>query len=431
MKPSHPERWCAIPLSNWSRAYDKYTGRYVKASLPRTTFPHQTFVLERDRIAVGLAKVDAWVARTGLVGDRPLVLELDEDALPRHRDHASGVGAYITEPAPRVRALWWVVDGLWVEALWEEVWALSWAVVHPTLRPWSDCVPRALSWLPVGHACQASCPFCFSKASVSELYREAPLVFHDPEPAAAKARAAGAVRAVVTGGGEPTLLKADLLARGMEGLARHLGRVTLITNGHLLSRASSGDRLSTLARWRDAGLSVLAVSHHAPSAEGAARLMGIRVDAGAVCAAASEVGLTARWVCVLQKGGVDDEASLEAYLDAAVEAGVPQINFKELYVSTPLESAWSDEPENRYASAHAVPLALVTDRARALGWREVDRLPWGAPIFEAVHKGCAIKVAAYTEPTVHWERSQGVARSWNMLADGQIKASLEDAESGV
>jgi hypothetical protein len=65
MTSPHPERWCAIPLSNWARAYDKYTGRFVKALLPRTTFPHQTFVLPRGGIAVGLAKVEAWVERAG------------------------------------------------------------------------------------------------------------------------------------------------------------------------------------------------------------------------------------------------------------------------------------------------------------------------------------------------------------------------------
>ena len=449
MTPSHPERWCVIPLSNWARAYDKYTGRYTKASLPKVSFPDRTFVLDAASLGVGVSKVRGWIARqgggvggaglggmadsgTGPARDIPVVLELDEDACPRRRDHASGVGAYIMAAAPRVRAVWWLDgDTLRAPAAPEEVWARSWAVVSPTLRPWGALVPRALSWLPVGHACQASCPFCFSKASVSEMYREAPLRFHDPGPVAARARAAGAVRAVITGGGEPTLLRQDLLLRGIGALAEHLGRVTLITNGHLLSRTAPGRRAETARAWKEAGLSVLALSHHAATPDRAAALMGLEVDAVGVVAAARQAGLTARWVCVLQRGGVEDGPTLDAYLDAAIAAGVEEINFKELYVSTPLESSWSAEPENLYAAAHGVPLSLVTDRAARDGWALVDRLPWGAPIYAARHRGAALRVAAYTEPTVHWERSRGIARSWNLMADGRVRASLEDAASEV
>ena len=40
-------------------------------------------------------------------------------------------------------------------------------------------------------------------------------------------------------------------------------------------------------------------------------------------------------------------------------------------------------------------------------------------------------MAAYTEPSVMWERENGLLRSWNMMSDGSVLASLEDAESVI
>ena len=42
-----------------------------------------------------------------------------------------------------------------------------------------------------------------------------------------------------------------------------------------------------------------------------------------------------------------------------------------------------------------------------------------------------IRVAAYTEPSLFWERSHGVARSWNLMSDGRCLASLEDRASEI
>jgi hypothetical protein len=57
------------------------------------------------------------------------------------------------------------------------------------------------------------------------------------------------------------------------------------------------------------------------------------------------------------------------------------------------------------------------------------RLPWGAPVFTGQVDGRDVRVAAYTEPSLFWERTRGVARSWNVMADGSCLASLEDRGS--
>ncbi|MGR5130705.1 hypothetical protein, partial [Photobacterium swingsii] len=55
--------------------------------------------------------------------------------------------------------------------------------------------------------------------------------------------------------------------------------------------------------------------------------------------------------------------------------------------------------------------------------------PWGAPVFAGEWAGRPMRIAAYTEPSLYWERTHGIARSWNVMADGRCYASLEDRAS--
>ena len=151
---------------------------------------------------------------------------------------------------------------------------------------------------------------------------------------------------------------------------------------------------------------------------------------------------------MLQKGGVEDAQSLEGYIDWAASTGVPevratlvdcgaplkapfdvQICFKELYVSSSHESVYHDLSSNQWSRRHQVPMSLVLDFANKHGWGLESTLPWGAPVFKGEWKGREMRVAAYTEPSVYWERTNGVCRSWNVMADGVCYASLEDRNS--
>jgi hypothetical protein len=114
-----------------------------------------------------------------------------------------------------------------------------------------------------------------------------------------------------------------------------------------------------------------------------------------------------------------------------VEQGVPELCFKELYVSTTLESAYHDNPENTWSRTHQVSLSLVPQFFEDAGFKVVHRLPWGAPVYEGMWNGKKLTVAAYTEPSLYWERVNGVARSWNIMASGQCLVSLEDLQSGL
>jgi hypothetical protein len=122
---------------------------------------------------------------------------------------------------------------------------------------------------------------------------------------------------------------------------------------------------------------------------------------------------------------------LEGYLEWAVSRGVEEICFKELYVSTSVESEYFDQAANNWSADNQISLRMIVDFAQDSGWELVHRLPWGAPIFEGLWRGRRVRVAAYTEPSLFWELTNGICRSWNLMADGRCLASLEDRESEV
>jgi hypothetical protein len=206
------------------------------------------------------------------------------------------------------------------------------------------------------------------------------------------------------------------------GLAARFPKTLLISNGAKLD-------LETLTSLREAGLTTLALSRHGANREDDARLMGLSVDSGAIAAVSRSLGLRTRAICVLQRAGIDDAAKVRAYVERSVAEGFAEVCFKELYVSSLAENPWAPSVVNAYCEQHQVPLTVVLSAMHAMGFLQTSTLPWGSPVFEGEVRGRAVKVAAYTEPSVGWERTQGLVRSWNALADGTCLASLEDPAS--
>jgi len=174
---------------------------------------------------------------------------------------------------------------------------------------------------------------------------------------------------------------------------------------------------------------VIAVSRHHRDERHNASLMKVANATPRVIAASRKAGLRTRLVCVLQRGSVDSVAAIADYVAWAETLGVDEVCFKELYVSTSEESLYHSLASNAWSAEHQVPLAHVLDWAAGAGFTVDHRLPWGAPVFSSRTR--AIKVAAYTEPSLFWERTHGLARSWNVMADGTCLASLEDRRSTI
>jgi molybdenum cofactor biosynthesis enzyme MoaA len=424
-------------LSNLARGYDKFARTYDKARIPESTFPQAFFLLGRDELQVGIGKAGHLPGKTGLAGDRLIAIETHAGEGELRPNTRTGLGRYVERGHIAVDAVHLVEPSGQLSGIaLEEACALSYRALTRGAPHFERIAPRSVSILPVARACQARCPFCFSKASVSSDTATAPIDWSRVREVLQTGAQRGAGRAVITGGGEPSLLAEASLARLIGEAAAVFPKVVLISNGHKWARLAEAERLEALGRLAGAGLSVLAVSRHHHRAERNAELMGLDTGSERLAATWSGnrprfPGLDLRWICVLQRGGIEDGESLAAYLDWAVSLGVEQLCFKELYVSTSVESEYHDRAANEWSARHQVPLRLILDFARAAGWTIRETLPWGAPVFQGWWRERPVRVAAYTEPSLLWELTSGVCRSWNLMADGRCLASLEDRNSEV
>jgi wyosine [tRNA(Phe)-imidazoG37] synthetase (radical SAM superfamily) len=424
-------------LSNLVRGYDKYARIYDKSNILESTYPNRFFLLSKDEIGVGIAKASRLLHKTGLLGDQLIALETHAGAEELYPNQGSGRGRFVERSYITLDAVHLVDDcGNLTSIRLEEACARSLRLHIQTKAQYEQLTPRSLSVLPVARACQAHCPFCFSKASISAETESKQIDWRRISEVLHQSRARGASRAVITGGGEPSLLGDCDLDRLIREAAAVFPKVVFISNGFKWGHMTDQARATALHDLDDAGLSVLAISRHHFDSEHNSSLMNLPTRSEAIARTWSTTlpnlrRLKLRWICVLQRGGINDRNSLEQYLDWAVEGGVEEICFKELYVSTSVESEYYDRASNDWSADNQVPLRLVLELAQDAGWSLVEQLPWGAPIFKGDWRGRRVRVAAYTEPSLLWELTNGICRSWNLMADGRCLASLEDRKSEV
>lgn len=424
-------------LSNFARGFDKYSCSYSKANIPESTYPDQFFLLRKDELEIGIEKASRLLDKLNIPGNGLLVLETSAARESLHANTRTGLGRYVESDRIRLTKLHQLNDASeLVRIELEDAVARSLALNEARFASYAEIRPRTISFLPVAQACQARCAFCFSKASISSQQRHAEPDWPRIKDWLTYAKRLGAERAVITGGGEPTLLPPDELVRLVATCRTHFDKVVLITNGHALATLAPRNRTEAIDRLHAAGLSVMAISRHHFDEAINTRLMGLFTPIEALIQTCREQHagwptLQMRLICVLQKGGIDSFASLSGYLDWAVQLGIQEICFKELYVSTSSESVYHDRQSNAWCRSHQVPLSLLTAFLVSHDFSVESRLPWGAPVFAGQWRGSSIKIAAYTEPSLFWERSHGIARSWNVLADGRTYVSLEDKASEI
>jgi molybdenum cofactor biosynthesis enzyme MoaA len=393
-------------------------------------------LLRRAEIDIGVAKASRLLGRLGLDGDRLIVLETSVADDDLHANARTGLGRYVERPHIRVTGVHGLSpDGPLEPWSVEDAMARSLRVLHPRLLPYEALRPRSVSLLPIARGCQARCAFCFSRASISAEQESGRLDEGVVAAVLREGRRRGAERAVITGGGEPGLVPFARLLDLVRACAEWFPRkVVLITNGRFLADLDESARQAALRALEGAGLTILSLSRHHPDPSVNARIMSLDVGTEDVLSTVARAGLRnlrPRIITVLQRGGVDGAERLEALMRWAVGHGVEELTLKELYVATSEESVYHDRAANRWSRENQVSLSVATDFFAERGWRQVGQLPWGAPIHEGTIAGRRLRVAAYTEPSLFWERAQGVARSWNVLSDGTCYASLEDRASRV
>ncbi len=436
--PENTSFYYATTLSNFARGFDKYATVYRKINIPQSTYPNEFYLLTKEGLAFGLSKASRLVKKLAIVGDAVMVLRSD---LPEHSvrpNTKNGIGYVLDEAAlPFEEVLLAEPDSQTLTACSvEEAMARSLALNAAQFTPYEVLSPRSISFLPIARGCQAACPFCFSEASISADQAKGSLSASLAAHLCRSAHVKGAERAVITGGGEPMLLPWARLKELIETCKDSFDKVVLITNGVQLSVYYQDETPRRLQQLSQAGLSVLALSRHHFKPEVNRRLMGLDTHTERVLAAARTLGnsdetLKPRLICVLQRGGIETQQDVADYVRWAAAQGVEEICFKELYVSTSLESVYYSKASNTFSQQHHIPLSVVLNWAKAQSFERCAELPWGAPVFSGKVDGKPVRVAAYSEPSLFWERSKGIARSWNVMSDGSVFASLEDRASRI
>jgi organic radical activating enzyme len=303
--------WHVTVLSNFARGYDKYARTYSKAGIPESSYPNRFFLLQEGELGIGIRKAGGLLEKLGMPGNRLLVLRTNVPADALKANTRTGFGRFVESASIRVDGVAFIdgdaPGGRLAPISVEEASARSFALLSPSIQNYWQLRPRTFSILPIARGCQASCPFCFSEASASAEQEQDRLNLEVVRRFAIAARAQGAERFVITGGGEPGLVRHELLRDAIAAGNDVLGKSVLITNGHHLARR---DPAATLTDYARAGLSVLAISRHHHDDDTSERLMSLRTDVARVARAWNDgrsawPNLRLRFTCVLQRGGVD------------------------------------------------------------------------------------------------------------------------------
>jgi cyclic pyranopterin phosphate synthase len=224
------------------------------------------------------------------------------------------------------------------------------------------------------------------------------------------ARARGATRLVITGGGEPLLRGDDVCSLVRRGRP-FFNEIACFTNGTYLA-AERARELSS------AGLSYLCYSRHHYDDERCRELMGNGTPT--LDAFFRAVGkIKVRATCVMARGYVDSEREISEYVNRLSDYGVGEFTFKHTYVAYE-QSVFGNSSQNSWARDHKIEFDPFAGQGRV-----VSLLPWGP----AIRNIRGRQICYYYEPTPTWEKENRLCRSSNLMSDGKVFASLEDQSS--
>jgi molybdenum cofactor biosynthesis enzyme MoaA len=179
-------------------------------------------------------------------------------------------------------------------------------------------------------ACNARCPFCVSKMTVSHSLglKEPEVNWRNFRKACQLAARSGVTTAMLTGKGEPTLFPEQIGAylRAMQPFEFPL--IELQTNGILFGDQPERFR-AHLEAWGEAGLSLVAVSimHYQPELNREIYLphRSEYIDLAALVDAVHACGLSVRLACVMAAGYVDTVEEVDELIRFAREHNVEQV----------------------------------------------------------------------------------------------------------
>jgi len=421
--------------SNFVKGFDKYKKVYSKVNLKASTFAKQFFVLKKDEIDIGATKASRLLKKLAIKEDFLIVLETNIGDLSTFNDHKTGLAQYIKQNFIDLVAVYTIDENGALKSMRiEDLTAQSFELNFDLQRDYNVINPRTISILPVKSGCQANCDFCFSTYSVSEDLEKGLLADNTIDYYLKLAKERGATRAVITGGGEPTLIDSNRLLEMVEQCASYFPKkVVMITNAYNYAIQKPLEIAKSLNSLQNHGLTDLSISrHHYDSKKNEAIMkLDTPIENILKLKKSGEISLNIRLISVLQDGGVNSKKEIANYLNWAGSFGVEQICFKELYVSTSNQSYYHEYSANDFSYQHQVSLSIVLEFCEEHGFKKVAQLPWGAPLFQGVFNGNSFTIAGYTEPSLYWELVNGLSRSWNIMSNGECLASLEDKHSFI
>lgn len=415
-------------LSNFLFGYEKYSQRYSKENLISSTYPDKFYILKENELDIGLKKANNLLVKTKIENDKTIRIKTNLSDIKVFKNKKNGKGWYIEQNWIPIVEVDILEENKWINYKIEDVMAMSYSLKNNNFLSYSELIPRTLSLLPIALACQANCKFCFSESSISFDQKSAFQNFDLLESLCLLAKQRGATRFVITGGGEPTILKFENLLKIVQVAKKYFSKIVLISNGIFLSKLPEEEMIEKTKMLIESGLTTLAISYHHYDATINNMIMGASINNKYLFETLKKHKinkiLTLRLICVLQKNGIDNKDKIEKYISYAKDNGIGQVCFKELYVSSGIESLYSEQEANKYSVKNQIPLSLLVEYLDEKA-ELIHKLPWGSPVYRYL----GVEVAAYTEPSVGWERTNGIARSWNILSDGKCYVSLEDKES--
>jgi molybdenum cofactor biosynthesis enzyme MoaA len=178
-------------------------------------------------------------------------------------------------------------------------------------------------------ACNAHCPFCVSKMTMTKNTTSADINWRNLDKACRLAQQHGVSTALITGKGEPTLYIGKVIET-IKHLNEYFPLVELQTNGYNLFQSPQ----SCLEQFYKQGLTTVIISmvHYAPDKNNKIYQFSAPLFLNLLISSVHDAGLSVRLSCIMLKGYIDSIEEVGNLLAFSKENKVEQLTIRSVEV---------------------------------------------------------------------------------------------------